>query len=143
LQSNASLAGWTQVPANEYRAYLDVAGFEPLKIWRYKYMEPHALDRVGIPGWMAGFQRMAFGNVVNVVEFPSSDQATKTAIAIGNSSGWTRSSLLEGTDAWQADQQTDELLSVCLGQVFAFAHGNYLILSSLPVVATLAIAQGL
>ncbi len=70
---------------------------------------PHAFDRAGIPGWMAGFQRMAFGNVVNVVEFPSSDQATKTAIAIGNSSGWTRSSLLQDMDAWQADQQTDEV----------------------------------
>ena len=126
------LAGWTQVPANEYRAFIDTAGVEPLRAWRVKYLQPGVLEDAGVKGWMGGLHRMAFGNALTLAEFASPEQANRAAQAIGQSKGWRVLDKRPGHLAWQADQPTDEVMAESLGKVTVFATGPFLILSTLP-----------
>ena len=139
----APLVGWTQVPANEYRAYIDMDGFEPSHIWRYKYLRPGIFEKTGTVGWMAGFHRMAYGNSVNVVEFPTADEALKTARAMGQTGGWHAVQPIAGLAAWQRDQPTDENMPVSLGKVTLIARDQFLLMSTLPMEATVEMVQGL
>ncbi|HEX2948294.1 MAG TPA: hypothetical protein VHV83_01770 [Armatimonadota bacterium] len=134
--SDAPLIGYTQVPGNEYRAYIDVAGAEPTRVWRFKYLPAQALDHAGVQGWMAGFHRMAYGNAVNIIEFPTEDAAKITAEAIGAQGGWKKTTDLPGLPAWQTNQPTDEVLDSSLGTVITTQKGRYVIMSTLPKDST-------
>jgi hypothetical protein len=137
----APIAGWTQVPANEYRAYADIGPAEPVHVWRIKYLPADALDQVAMVGWLNSLQRMAWGNAVTVAEFQTADLATKTATAIGRSHGFThvgdRQSLV-----WTAkqpaaplkpgDPRDDESLPNPPGTMTCSVLGKYVLLSSLP-----------
>ncbi len=139
----APLAGWSQVPGNEYRAYIDVAGAEPTGVWRYKYLLPGALDHAQTPGWMAGFHRMAYGNAVTIAAFATPDAAQKTAEAIGTTGGWHKLKPLAGLPCWQANQPTDENMALPLGTITLTWKGPYLLMTSLPNEAVPELLQGL
>ena len=128
----ALLAGWSQVPANEYRAYLDLGQPEPLHVWRYKYLFPGALDRAGVVGWMNGMHRMAYGNAVTLAEFRTADEARKAAAAVGKTSGFRKVGDIAGLAAWEAEQPTDESLKTSLGSITVLAKDRFLIMSALP-----------
>jgi hypothetical protein len=127
--------GWTQVPGNEYRAYIDYGGFEPKALWRVKYLRPGSCQSASLQAWTEGFHRMAYGNAVTVAEFADAAQATKTAASIGGSSGFKKLKLA-GHDAWVADQPTDEGMEQSYGKVYVQARGTRVFLSSLPLAAT-------
>ena len=140
--TDAPLAGWTQVPANEYRAYADQGGSEPVHVWRYKYLPADALDDGSIRGWLNGFQRMSWGNAVTIAEMPSADEATKTARAIGGSHGFVKT-VMNGITLWTARQpmiplnpkgggwEDEQLPNNPPGTMTCAAVGKFVILSSL------------
>jgi len=140
-QDTAPIAGWTQVPANEYRAYADLGPAEPTHVWRIKYLPADAFDKVAIVGWLNSLQRMAWGNAVTVAQFESPDIAAKTAAAIGRSRGFKHMGDRNSV-TWTADQpaaplkpgdpRDDETLPNPPGTITVTALGNYVILSSLP-----------
>lgn len=130
--SGAVRAGWSQAPANEYRAYADLGQPEPLQIWRCKFLFPDSLGRAGIAGWMAGLHRMAYGNAVTMAEFRTPEEAQKVALLIGSTKGFKRSEAVAGAPVWLADQPTDERMPKPLGSLAVLAVGRCVLLSSLP-----------
>jgi len=134
----APLVGWTQVPGNEYRAYIDVAGFEPVHVWRYKYLQPGLFNSAGIPAWLGGLHRMAYGNAVTIAEFSTPDQARKTLAAYGQTGGAGREKL--GTiPALRVAEPTDEQIQVSNGYIHAFVIGKYFVMSSLSPAGSAAV----
>jgi hypothetical protein len=137
----ALLAGWTQVPANEYRGYADQAGFEPRKVWRCKYLATGAFDQAGIEAWLAGFHRMAWGNAVTIAQFASPDEAIRTAQSIAATGGWKKCLGFGRLPAWEANQpatpkntgdpKEDETLPNPPGKITAIARGDLLLLAGM------------
>ncbi len=143
VAGEALLGGWTQVPANEYRAAIDAGGAEPAHVWRAKYLVPGALAQAKTPGWMAGPHRMAYGNTVNVSEFADAVTAGRVAAAIGAGAGWRKVADIAGLKAWEADQPTDENMAASLGKVSVVAKAQYVIMSSLAPGATATVLEAL
>ena len=129
-EGSALLAGFSQAPANEYRAILNTTGTEPSGVWRYKYLVPKAFDDVAIRGWMSGLHRMAFGNAVTVIAFANDKEAAAATLKIG--AHWKKIALAPGQTAWQGQQPKDELMPEPLGTMTTWSHGRYVLLSSLP-----------
>ena len=131
--AGAALAGWSQCPANEYRAYLDLGQPEPKHVWRGKYLVDGAMKQAGITGWLQGLHRMSFGNAVTIAEFAMPSAAASAAAAIGKSDkAWRQIPNVAGTPAWEADQPTDEALKPTGGKIIVLARGRFLVISSLP-----------
>ncbi len=131
--AGATLAGWSQCPANEYRAYLDLGQAEPKHVWRGKYLVDGALKQAGSIGWLQGLHRMAFGNAVTIAEFATPAAAASAATAISAADkAWKPIPSLAGTPAWEADQPTDEGLKPSGGKIIVQARGRFLLLSTLP-----------
>lgn len=143
----APLAGWTQVPADEYRAIAEVGAIEPLHVWRYKYLPPGALAKAGISGWLSGFHRIAWGNAVTIAEFSSPQDAMKTAQAVGATSGFRPSSPGGKHAIWLADQPAapndDEELPSPPGKIVCAATGRFVVLSSLDSASSSDLLQAL
>ena len=76
-------AGWTQCPAQEYRAYLDWgAQHEPRRVWRLKYLAADSLDSASGVTWANSPLSMAFGNAVTIAAFESDCDAKAVREAI-------------------------------------------------------------
>lgn len=76
-------AGWTQCPAQEYRAYLDWgAQHEPRRVWRLKYLAADSLDSASGVTWANSPLPMAFGNAVTVASFAEASDAAAVRSAI-------------------------------------------------------------
>lgn len=141
-QGSLEYAGWTQAPGNEYRAYIDVATYEPSQVWRVKYLQADVLMQPWTPlEWLDGFHPMAFGNAVTIAQFASAAQAQQTAAGIGARRGWRPLKLPDGSPAWSAPMPTDEVITQSYGAIVVFARGPYVVLSSLPAAATAQIAS--
>jgi hypothetical protein len=148
----APLAGWTQVPANEYRGYADLAGFEPRKVWRCKYLAPGAFDRAGIEAWLEGFHRMAWGNAVTIAQFASDEEALKTAHAIAATGGWNKCTGFGKLPAWEANQpaapknpgdpKEDETLPNPSQKITAVVRGDLLLLIGMGPEAARQLLNG-
>lgn len=132
----AVLAGWTQAPANEYRAYLDLGQPQPAKVWRAKYLTPGGLDKAGVTGWMAGLHRMAINNAVTLVEFATAQEAAKAAAAVGGPGAWHKLKDLAGAPALEANQPIDESIQSPLGKIVSTSRGKFMILSALDPALT-------
>lgn len=129
----ATLAGWSQVPANEYRAYLDLGQPEPKRVWRAKYLVDGALDRPAIIGWNQGLHRMAFANAITIAEFATGQQSLAAAQAIIKSDkAWQPVPALAGSPAWEAEMPSDECLKPTMGRLFLLSRGQLLLIASLP-----------
>jgi hypothetical protein len=124
-------AGWTQPSEMEYRAYIDLAGFEPAKIWRIKYLKPKVFDDVSGEGWVNGLHRLAYGNAVTVAEFASEEEAKKTWDALGQSNG-AEQETIDNFICYRFKQPTDEAFDKSYGDVRYFVSGKHLIAVSLP-----------
>ena len=69
-------AGWTQCPAQEYRAYVDWgAPSEPRRVWRAKYLGPGSLAGAEAPTWARSPLPVAFANAVTIAEFADENSA--------------------------------------------------------------------
>ena len=76
-------AGWTQCPAQEYRAYLDWgAQHEPRRVWRLKYLAADSLDSASGVTWANSPLPMAFGNAVTIAAFDAASDAAAVRAAI-------------------------------------------------------------
>lgn len=83
-------AGWTQCPAQEYRAWLDWgSAHEPQTIWRIKYLSPHALVSASGATWANSPLALAFGNAVTIARFDSEASASAAFAALQKQSGQT------------------------------------------------------
>lgn len=143
----AMLAGWTQAPGNEYRAYLDWGGAEPQRVWRLKYLQTNTFNRVGPQGWTCGFHRLAWGNAVTVAQFATPAAAAQTVAAIRQGAdrvpAWTAAKLPGGRSVWQTPQPKDETVDASFGSVFLFAAGRHVVFSSLPPDASATLSAAL
>jgi hypothetical protein len=143
----ATLAGWYDVPENEYRAIEEAAGdLPPRKIRRYKWLAPGFLEEKSIVRWLAGPHRMAFGNALNVIEFASAKDAAAAAEKMaardkyeplpGQPAAWSTP-----IGNWQNNK--DEVIEEAYWHVTLTVRGNRVILATLPADVTLAIARQL
>ncbi|NLB68572.1 MAG: hypothetical protein GX804_02645, partial [Lentisphaerae bacterium] len=83
------VAGWSQCPENEYRAYLDYgAERKPLHVWRVKYFSKGCLDDVSGTAWVNGPHIMAWGNAVTISEFSDSKDAVRAFKGLRESGRW-------------------------------------------------------
>lgn len=131
--AGATLAGWSQVPANEYRAYLDLGQAEPKRVWRAKYLVAGALDQAAIVGWNRGLHRMAFDNAVTIAEFATGQESLAAAQAIIKADkAWQPVPALAGSPAWEAEMPSDECLKPTMGRLFLLSRGRLLLIASLP-----------
>ena len=74
-------AGWTQCPAQEYRAYVDWgAPSEPRRVWRVKYLAAGSLNGADAPTWARSPLPVAFANAATIAEFADEGVAS-TALA--------------------------------------------------------------
>ena len=139
----ANLAGWNQLPEQEYRAVLESGGTEPKKMWRYKYLPAGMLEQKPIVRWLGGVNRMAFGNAIDIIECSSPEEATAAAQKLSGIKykdlAFTSISLPGGAQpAWQCPQAPDEVMD-STWNIIVTASGPYLFLSSLPPEATSAV----
>jgi hypothetical protein len=140
------------VPANENRGYADLAGFEPRKVWRCKYLAPGAFDRAGIEAWLEGFHRMAWGNAVTIAQFASDEEALKTAHAIAATGGWNKCTGFGKLPAWEANQpaapknpgdpKEDETLPNPSQKITAVVRGDLLLLIGMGPEAARQLLNG-
>jgi len=134
------LAGWSQIPANEYRAVLEATGREPLHIWRYKYLAPGFLKEKSIERWLAGPHRQAFGNAFEIMEFRDETEASQAMLKMAREN--FKPITLEGiSKAKEGPQATDEIVEKPIWNVIVAATGRYVVLSTLPPEATSKLAQ--
>lgn len=124
-------AGWTQPSAMEYRAYIDLAGFEPRRLWRVKYLKPNVFEDVSAKAWVNGLHRLAYGNAVTLVEFASEEEASKTLEGLGKSRG-AQSESIDGLSCVLFAQDTDHVMETSYGEIRYLASGKYLAAVSLP-----------
>jgi len=69
-------AGWSQCPAQEYRAFLDWgATEEPQRVWRVKYLTRGSLESASGATWANSPLLAAFGHAVTIAAFSSPEQA--------------------------------------------------------------------
>lgn len=123
--------GWTQPSAMEYRAYIDLAGFEPTRLWRIKYLEPKVFDDVSAKAWVNGLHRLAYGNSVTLVEFASEEEASKTLEVLGKQRG-AQSETVDGLSCVRFAQDTDHVMETSYGEIRYIVFDNKLFAVSLP-----------
>jgi hypothetical protein len=134
--------GWTQPNEMEYRAYLDLAGFEPKQLWRIKYLSKNVFDDVSGEGWNNGLHRLAYGNAVTIAEFNSEQEAKETWNSFNKSNGAVLETI-ENFQCYRFAQPTDEAFDKSYGDVRYFVSGKKLIAVSLPKTQTLLLIKEL
>ncbi|MDR2757345.1 MAG: hypothetical protein LBC20_16730 [Planctomycetaceae bacterium] len=132
--------GWTQPNEIEYRAYIDLAGYQPERIWRIKYVKPKVFDNVSGESWVNGLHRLSYGNAVTVAVFVSTDEAKKTWNALGQSNG-AKLETLDSFVCYRFEQPTDEAFDKSYGDIRYFVLKNHLIAVSLPQHQTLLLLK--
>lgn len=137
---NAYLCGWTQPSEEEYRAYIDIAGFAPLKLWRVKYLADGALNDVSARAWVNGLHRLAYGNSVMIAEFKNASEAQKTWQALSRFRG-AKQVKIDSRDAAVFDQPRDEAFDKSYGKIYYLQKGKSLYAVSLPESAIPAIMK--
>ncbi|MDR2439819.1 MAG: hypothetical protein LBE12_10680 [Planctomycetaceae bacterium] len=123
--------GWIQPNEIEYRAYIDLAGYQPERIWRIKYVTQKVFDNVSGENWVHGLHRLSYGNAVTVAVFTSAEEAKKTWNALGQSKG-ANYETLDSFVCYQFEQPTDEAFDKSYGDIRYFVLENHLIAVSLP-----------
>ena len=145
--SLAPLAGWYQVPEQEYRAVLEAGGVEPVKMWRYKYLASGLLEQAGTPRFLGGVNRMAYGNAIDIIECHSPDEAAAAAEKMSGIStkdgGFKLITLSNAPNAWESPQQGDENVAAGTWKIIVTSTGPYVIMSSLPAEGTSAVINAL
>jgi hypothetical protein len=138
-----ALAGWNQIPEQEYRAVLEAGGVEPKKMWRYKYLPPGMLEQKPSVRWLGGVSPRAYGNAIDIIECNSVDEASAAAENMAKlrskNSAFTPVSLSGSQAAWQAPQITDEVNDESTWNIIVTSSGPYLFLSTLPPDGTSAV----
>ncbi|MBX9685905.1 MAG: hypothetical protein K2X27_04330 [Candidatus Obscuribacterales bacterium] len=135
----AILCGWNNIPANEYRAYLDFGGKEPISVCRFKYLLPGALKEAGLKGWLEGFHRMAFGNSLTEAEFSSPPEAKAALDAILKDKRWSRNR--GENEIWHSPMPNDEIMKNIDGNIYLCCSGARLLFCSLPERQSLQIFE--
>jgi hypothetical protein len=136
----ATLAGWYDVPENEYRAIEEAAGgLVPQSIRRFKYLAPGILEEKSIVRWLGSVHRMAFGNAVNLVRFASAKEAQQAAEKMAERDKYKP--LAGKTAAWTLPignwkDNRDEVIEEPYWDVILTAKGPWVILSTLPADQT-------
>lgn len=102
----AFLAGWNQIPENEYRAVLAVGGAAPSRMWRYKYLAAGILEEKPIIRWFGGVQRKAYGNAVQILEFGSAEEASAAAKRMAETEKAARLPSADG-EGWEVPWPVD------------------------------------
>ncbi len=139
----AWFAGWTQIPANEYRAIMEVGGVEPKRVWRIKYWTPQLLEQAPIVRWIGGPHARGFGNAMTIAEFDTEKVAVQTE---GKSAREKFKKItVEGlTQAWEGPMATDEeLMDHSVWQVIITSAGRFLLVSTLSRESTAQIVAGM
>ena len=137
---NAYLCGWTQPSEEEYRAFLDIAGVIPRRIWRVKYLVDGALEDVSARAWVNGLHRLAYGNSVMIAEFGNVSDAEKTFQALARIRG-AKLGKREGFDSVTFDQPRDEAFDKSYGKICYLRKGAFLYAVSLPESAIPALLK--
>lgn len=110
-------AGWSQCPAQEYRAYLDWgAKKEPRRVWRLKYMSRDSLASASGATWADSPLLQAFGHAVTIAEFETEADAKSVLARVGL-----------GDRAYPKDEA-----GYGAGKVRFRSVGRYFLMSSLP-----------
>ncbi len=135
-------AGWTQPSAIEYRAYIDLGGAEPKRIWRVKYLAPKTMDDVSAKGWVNGLHRMAYGNAATIAEFKDAAEAKKTFDALSKRPE-ARRVKLGPADAVIFPQPKDEAMKESYGSVWYIVAGARVVSLSLPEKESAEVASAL
>lgn len=130
-EKNAYLSGWTQPSEEEYRAFLDVAGVMPLRMWRVKYLADGALEDVSARAWVNGLHRLAYGNSVMIAEFADASGAEKTFRALSRVRGAKREKV-GYLELVTFDQPRDEAFDKSYGKIHYLRKGALLYAVSLP-----------
>lgn len=135
-------AGWTQIPANEYRAILEVGGVEPKRVWRVKYWTPQLLEQAPIVRWVGGPHSRGFGSAMTIAEFETERAASQTAVRSAREK--FKKITVEGlVQAWEGPMATDEeLMNHPVWQVVVTRAGRFLFVSTLSREGTAQIAAG-
>jgi hypothetical protein len=143
----ATLAGWSEVPAAEYRGVLEKSQIEPKCMWRYKYLNQGILEQRPDIRWLGSVHSKAFGNAVDVIQFNSEQEAQQAAssLAAGNFTPDT----LDGKKTWTAPMASDVFpvgadsfkKEPPFWNVTVTASGPYVFLSSLPAEETVHVAE--
>jgi hypothetical protein len=131
----ALLAGWYDLPENEYRAIEEAAGVAPTRMWRYKYLAHGILEQPSIVRWLGSVHRMAFGNAINIIKFPSPDAAKQAVGKMASRDGYKK--IPGQQDAWTVPQassspEKDEVIDKPYWNITLSSKGSYVILSTLP-----------
>ncbi|MDR2115276.1 MAG: hypothetical protein LBP87_02735 [Planctomycetaceae bacterium] len=132
--------GWIQPNEIEYRAYIDLAGYQPERIWRIKYVKQKVFDNVSGESWVNGLHRSSYGNAVTVAVFASADEAKKTWNALSQSKD-AKHETLDLFTCYRFEQPTDEAFDKSYGDVRYFVLKNHLITVSLPQQQTLLLLK--
>jgi hypothetical protein len=131
---DAQFGGWTQCAAQEYRAFIDAGGAEPMRLWRVRYLRPRSWDAIGAQGWLAGPSRLAFGAAVTIAEFADAATAARAALAIGKG-GTART--VAGQPASELPPAKDEAIDPGdAAPVLVLAHGPLVLMSTLDAQQT-------
>jgi hypothetical protein len=135
----AMLAGWSELPASEYRGVLEKTKIEPKAMWRYKYLTPGIMEEQPGIRWMGGVHRMAFGNALDIIEFNSDVEASQAATDLAASPFTPQTA--DGPNVWTAPMSTDEVMKDPFWNITITSSGPYVLLSSLPTDQTVDMAQ--
>ncbi|MGN0833099.1 MAG: hypothetical protein ACI4RD_05565 [Kiritimatiellia bacterium] len=110
-------AGWSQCPAQEYRAYLDWgATDEPRRVWRLKYLTESSLASASGATWADSPLLAAFGHAVTIADLCSEANARRVLAGVG-----------PAARAYPTDE-----VGYGPGQVRFRVLGRYFLMSSLP-----------
>ena len=136
---SAGLAGWYDVPESEYRAVEEAAGVSPARMWRCKYLASGIMEEKPIVRWFGGVHRMAFGNAGDIIKFSSPEEARQAAEKMSKRENFRK--VAGQQDAWMEPQATDETIEQAYWNIYLTHKGSYVLLSTLPVEGTAAIAD--
>lgn len=137
----ALFAGWSQIPAQEYRSILEAAGSEPRHMWRVKYFAPGFLEEKSLIRWQSGPHRKAYGNAVSLIEF-APDVASGQAVLKMTKGDFKPADLGESVErARQATEATDGLISNPHWKIIVASKGPYALFSTLPPNSTAQVAD--
>ena len=127
-------AGWTQCPANEYRAMLDLgAKAEPRRIWRVKYLSAESLATASASAWIDGPAAIAPGNALIIAEFGSAEDAQRAHDGAKARAGNSAKAAGEGGGAgFSVPMAGDEQTGGLERRIFYRVVGKYFVGSSLP-----------
>ncbi|GAT32555.1 hypothetical protein TSACC_2954 [Terrimicrobium sacchariphilum] len=136
----AYLAGWSQIPANEYRAVLETTGTEPARMWRYKYLVPGFLGKKSLERWLSGPSLKAYGNTFEIIEFAEESAASQGVLKMTREG--FKSAGIEGfKSARTGPQATDEVMEKPIWNITTLAAGRNIILATLPPDQTATLAR--